>query len=163
MCMSYNYYQHVKNTNPEKFREIVERNKAHAKRSYYSKTKSERSQIWKTDDYRKKRKKIRAAYRQRHPFWRSARNIKRKIADSTISALDLWKLCLKQRCRCALTNDKLTAETLSVDHIVPLSHGGTNTINNIQLTTINANLAKHSMPQSEFIALCKKIVDKSST
>ena len=43
-----------------------------------------------------------------------------------VTAQHLWGIAKRQQMRCALTNRKLTKNNLSVDHIIPLSKGGTN-------------------------------------
>ena len=66
--------------------------------------------------------------------------------------------CREGEMRCALTGRVLTPETVSLDHIVPLSRGGGSTLDNIQFVTREANQAKSTMSQEEFIELCRDVV-----
>lgn len=76
---------------------------------------------------------------------------------NTIKKFDLWKIAKKQKLKCALTGDKLTAENISLDHIIPTCRGGTNDINNLQLVIRKVNTAKWGVDNNEFIELCKRV------
>ena len=67
-------------------------------------------------------------------------------------------LLQRQRNRCALTGHALTPMVVSLDHVVPLSRGGSQDLANCQLTTRAANHAKGSMLHEEFVALCQDVV-----
>lgn len=49
----------------------------------------------------------------------------------------------------------------SIDHIIPVSRGGTNTLNNLQFLTTFENLAKRDMTQDEWIQFKKDTNTKS--
>ena len=62
---------------------------------------------------------------------------------------------------CALTGrpiDFNKPETYEYDHIQPLSRGGDNTLSNLQILCPEANQAKGSLTDQEFIELCKEVV-----
>jgi len=62
---------------------------------------------------------------------------------------------------CALTGrpiDFHKPETYEYDHIQPLSRGGENTLSNLQILCPEANQAKGSLTDQEFIELCKEVV-----
>jgi len=62
---------------------------------------------------------------------------------------------------CALTGrpiDFNKPETYEYDHIQPLSRGGENTLSNLQILCPEANQAKGSLTDQEFIELCKEVV-----
>lgn len=73
-------------------------------------------------------------------------------------AKDLWRLALKQRLICPYTRIKLTRQTISLDHIIPLSKEGTNDITNVCFIYRPVNYAKRDMSKEDFIGLCKLIV-----
>jgi 5-methylcytosine-specific restriction endonuclease McrA len=61
---------------------------------------------------------------------------------------------------CYLTGDKINIVNgdYHLDHIFPKSRGGSNTIDNIAITTPEANLAKGALTISEFLDLCEKVL-----
>jgi 5-methylcytosine-specific restriction endonuclease McrA len=64
---------------------------------------------------------------------------------------------------CYLTGRKLDIskpETYSLDHFVPASKGGKNTLDNLRLVCREANSAKHDMLYEEFIQLCREVVQR---
>ena len=79
--------------------------------------------------------------------------------DQWLKAFDLFCIAKRQKLLCALTGEKLTNETISVDHIVPKSKGGTNKPENIRLVHKDVNLARRALTDTEFLTLCKKVVN----
>jgi 5-methylcytosine-specific restriction endonuclease McrA len=57
-----------------------------------------------------------------------------------------------------MTGRVLTPETAALDHIVPCSCGGTNTVENAQIVLSVVNQAKGTMTSDEFIQLCRDVV-----
>jgi 5-methylcytosine-specific restriction endonuclease McrA len=78
-------------------------------------------------------------------------------AKKRITASDLWSALDRQQYLCALSNRELTPQTASVDHILPLSRGGTHTPDNIQILSADVNRCKGSLTNAEFVELCKEI------
>ena len=63
---------------------------------------------------------------------------------------------------CALTGrpiDLLKSRTYQLDHIIPKSKGGDNSLENCQLACRDANQAKHDLTLNDFISLCREVVD----
>ena len=79
---------------------------------------------------------------------------------SKVNRAALEQLIRKQRYRCALTNRKLTPQTVSLDHVVPLSRTGRDghRLDNVQLVTSEANRAKGAMDAEDFLQLCRDVV-----
>lgn len=75
-----------------------------------------------------------------------------------VTAKKLRQLIDFQNYRCALTGDELAPETASVDHKIPISKGGTNVMENVQVLHSEVNRMKGSMSTLEFILLCRKII-----
>lgn len=120
--------------------------------------------------YHKRKKKdplfmVKTRVRRKH--WRSSRYfvrqsgvLKEKLKDCYYpSAWELWKLAKKQKLICSLTGRKLTIKNISVDHILPLSKGGTNALNNLRFVDRHANLARLTFSDNELFELAKDIVN----
>lgn len=64
--------------------------------------------------------------------------------------------------RCYLTGEKIDVyqpRTYHFDHVIPVSRGGTNTLENLGICTRQANLAKSDLTPQEFYQLCKSVVN----
>ena len=64
---------------------------------------------------------------------------------------------------CYLTGreiDLSKSRTYSLDHIIPRSKGGDNSLENCGLTCRDANQAKCDLSLEEFVSLCQEVVDK---
>lgn len=75
-------------------------------------------------------------------------DVKNKIGDNPV---------------CYLTGDSINIENpkdYEFDHIVPVSKGGTGNLDNLGITTKDANRAKGDMNLKEFVELCRKVVEK---
>ena len=62
------------------------------------------------------------------------------------------------KCRCYLTGkqiDLLNSQDYHLDHIVPLSKGGSCGLDNLAVACKEANQAKHNLTLNEFVFLCK--------
>lgn len=70
---------------------------------------------------------------------------------------DLLELLDRQDRKCALTGRPLTPESCSLDHRIPISRGGDHDITNCQLVVPEANAAKGTMSQEDFLALCRDV------
>lgn len=82
--------------------------------------------------------------------------------NGKITAGDLFRIAKKQRMRCALTGQKLTADNISLDHIIPRSKGGLNIPTNIRFVLKPINIARQTMTDSEFLNLCRGVVNFSA-
>jgi 5-methylcytosine-specific restriction endonuclease McrA len=63
---------------------------------------------------------------------------------------------------CYLTGEPinlLNTESYNLDHIIPVSQGGTNDLSNLQICLKSANQAKGDLSVKDLISLCKKIIN----
>jgi hypothetical protein len=81
----------------------------------------------------------------------------KKKAIRKASAAQLMKMLREQEFRCALSGIDLTPETARLDHIVPVSQGGADEIGNLQWLHVDANTAKGTMSQEQFILMCRRV------
>lgn len=98
----------------------------------------------------------------RRPFVFLSQRLKNAY-KTIIPPMVLFGLAKRQKLICPITGRKLTGETMSIDHIIPLKRGGQTEISNLQLVDYNANLAKHTMSIEQLVCLCKDIVNHQSS
>ena len=67
------------------------------------------------------------------------------------------KLIEKQKYRCALSGVELTPETAVLDHVVPITEGGGDDIDNLQWVHEEVNRMKGTMDNDQFIKTVKRI------
>lgn len=58
---------------------------------------------------------------------------------------------------CVYCKCKVTEETATIDHVMPLSKGGTHTLDNLWILEAKINSAKGTMSVAEFIAMCRDV------
>lgn len=64
---------------------------------------------------------------------------------------------------CYLCGDSLTWGTAAIDHVVPLSQGGANAIENLQWAHRVCNLVKGALLLEDLCVLARKILDRHAT
>ena len=79
-------------------------------------------------------------------------------ATKNLGMKDLKEMLGCQDYKCALTGRPLTPDNCAMDHIVPLSRGGTHTKDNAQLVRTEVNKAKGTFLEEEFIQVCRDVV-----
>jgi CRISPR/Cas system Type II protein with McrA/HNH and RuvC-like nuclease domain len=70
---------------------------------------------------------------------------------------ELMTLIESQGYRCALSGVRLDPERAVIDHIVPVSKGGDNDIDNLQWVHTVANKMKGNMSDESFIKWCTRV------
>jgi 5-methylcytosine-specific restriction endonuclease McrA len=83
----------------------------------------------------------------------------KKKAIRKANAAQLMNRLRQQEFRCALSGIELTPETARLDHIVPVSQGGTDEIDNLQWLHVDVNTAKGTMSQDQFVSMCRKVAE----
>lgn len=99
---------------------------------------------------------------KRRIFQTLARYANKRCLVGKVTPIDLFSIAKKQKLICPLTGEKITKSNISLDHILPISRGGTNDKHNLRFVTFTANTAKNSMTDLEFIDFCRKIVCRNT-
>jgi 5-methylcytosine-specific restriction endonuclease McrA len=66
--------------------------------------------------------------------------------------------------KCYITGrpiDLTDGKSYHLDHIIPISKGGDNSLSNCNIACKEANQAKHNLSYEEFVQLCKEVIIKS--
>lgn len=66
--------------------------------------------------------------------------------------------------KCYLTGlpiDLNQSNTYSLDHIIPSSRGGSVSLDNLGITTRQANMSKTDMTPEEYLSLCKLVLENN--
>jgi len=72
----------------------------------------------------------------------------------------LMELLEKQDYCCRLTGRKLTPESASIEHLQPISQGGTDSLENLAWVEWAVNKAKGEMTLDEFVSMCRDVVHR---
>lgn len=79
-----------------------------------------------------------------------------------VTAKQILEMIRSQHHRCAISGRELTPETASLDHIHPLSRGGSHEPSNLCIVEHLVNSAKGTMTLEEFVALCRDVTHHQS-
>jgi 5-methylcytosine-specific restriction endonuclease McrA len=86
-----------------------------------------------------------------------------KIATSS----EMYELLEQQEFLCALTGQELVCDengdNSQCDHKTPIKRGGTNEKENLQWIRTEINAAKGTMTNEEFIEMCQRVVNWTSS
>jgi 5-methylcytosine-specific restriction endonuclease McrA len=97
-------------------------------------------------------------YISRRFFYKRASNMmtrgnyeRTSLPEKTAEISRLWK---KQRGICPVTGRRLNRENAQIDHILPITRGGTHDIANLRWVHKDINYAKRDLIDAEFFRLC---------
>jgi 5-methylcytosine-specific restriction endonuclease McrA len=112
----------------------------------------------KKEKRREERRRYKVRYKRVHYFKYISKVHNKRSGGYVLKPMELWGLLKRQRMLCALTGRMLNRDNISLDHIVPLSKGGSNEPNNLRFVHIDSNTFKMDMDDSDLLELAKDIV-----
>ena len=107
---------------------------------------------------REERRRYKVRYKRIHYFKHISKVHNKRSGGYLLKPMELWGLLKRQRMLCGLTGRRLNRDNISLDHIVPLSKGGSNEPSNLRFVHIDANTFKMDMDDSDLLELAKDIV-----
>lgn len=110
----------------------------------------EKQKEWRSKHIEEHRSKLRN-YTRRRFFWSASMHLRQ---NNRATYKELARLYKDQKGYCALSGRRLQKGLIHLDHILPLSKGGTDEIGNLRWVCKDANLAKRALTDFEFIKLC---------
>jgi 5-methylcytosine-specific restriction endonuclease McrA len=118
-----------------------------------------RSAAWRANNKEKHIKNARDWYLT-HPLQaRVARRnyeVRRRGAAGVFSRKDVNAMLAAQNRKCAYCERSLDGSGYHIDHIIPLSRGGTNYSDNLQLTCPQCNMRKRNKSHDDFVREIRK-------
>lgn len=135
------------------------------------KYRSENSYIQKIDNFLSRKQKVQKIKSQSlntkqvlkvklEAFFRKRKSKTMSYVKPTISIQDVVNK-FGDKPKCYLTGQELDIQsprTYNFDHIIPVSKGGPNSLDNLGICTRDANTAKNDMLLDDFIELCKRVL-----
>lgn len=82
---------------------------------------------------------------------------RRVATQDKASPGELYRLLETQEFRCALSGVELVPQSTQLDHISPVSNGGSHQISNLQWVESDVNKAKGTMSNEAFVAMCRRV------
>lgn len=79
------------------------------------------------------------------------------MSKTKANAIQLRQLLEQQGYKCALSGLTLEPDTAALDHVVPISAGGSDMADNLQWVHRDVNRMKGTMDQGEFLRLVRLI------
>lgn len=113
---------------------------------------------YRTRDYSKTRKQDRQKYEN------TIKRFRNKIKDSSVGndcSYEDFKELINNSKTCYLSGRNINpydGKTCHIDHKIPVSKGGDNSINNLGFTCKEVNMSKSDMTIDEFLTLCKDVL-----
>ena len=93
-------------------------------------------------------------------FCRETNSGRRWMANrkGSVRMRELLKKLEQQGNRCALSGEPIDDKNSEIDHIIPVSRGGSSEIENLQWVTRKINRMKQTMTNEEFVEACRAVI-----
>lgn len=82
---------------------------------------------------------------------RERKNKLREVSDGSITEKSLYKIYELQKHKCAYCDCNLEESGKHLDHIIPISKGGSHTLNNVHYVCPTCNLSKNNKTEEEWL------------
>lgn len=128
--------------NPEKYAAIIKRWRDRHREHYREYDREYRGEN--REKIREQQAKARAENRQRFRAYNTNRRAMQLAAGGTYSASDIERLYAEQDGLCRWCSEPLT-DGYEIDHVIPLSRGGSNSPENLAVTCSSCNRRKSSL------------------
>jgi 5-methylcytosine-specific restriction endonuclease McrA len=112
----------------------------------------------KRNNRKEQRRQYKVRYKRIHYFKHISKVHNKRSGGYKLKPMELWGLLKRQRMLCGLTGRMLNRDNISLDHIVPLSKGGSNEPSNLRFVHIDANTFKMDMDDMALLELATDIV-----
>jgi hypothetical protein len=112
----------------------------------------------KRNNRKEQRRQYKVRYKRIHYFKYISKVHNKRSGGYKLKPMELWGILKRQRMLCALTGRMLNRDNISLDHIVPLSKGGSNEPNNLRFVHIDSNTFKMDMDDMALLELATDIV-----
>lgn len=81
----------------------------------------------------------------------------KETRDEAVTGKSLFRLAESNGFRCGLSGTEMHPDDASIDHVIPLSKGGSHTLSNIAVIHMTVNRMKGEMDHAEFVRWCTLI------
>lgn len=146
--------------NPATRTKAIERTKKYRQTNHPFKRKLENFRLSKKRATKKIQKDIKKAFRDKIRGFFRERKGNRMATKPTFTLQDVINK-FGNNPKCYLTGqpiDIMKPDTYHFDHIIPVSKGGENTLDNLEIAVSTANFSKGNLLLEEYIELCKSVL-----
>ena len=167
-------YQEYRRLNPAKCRESryysdrKHREKRLAVAAAYRERNREKMRVYAAEraKNREKLREIERRYLMRHPEKQREKHLRRKALmrkASVIGRINIMEVIKRDNSTCYLCGKLLSHTSITIDHVIPISRGGSHTTENVRVACARCNSRKHNKLLSELTWYCPGVLARFET